>query len=89
MQRKSITRRRLESIAGALILIGSLIALKANAALKLESQTTKAVFLNSDGKQISPIEATTLSIEGKKVLKCQEVEAVASDKGNISLKNKK
>ncbi len=59
------------------------------AKLLLESEKSKPVFVNASGAQITAIEAVTLSIKGEKILKCTEVEATASDKGNISLKNKK
>lgn len=94
MHKQSKIETAIKRAIGVIIIIGTLSTVvsacsSAHAALKLESATSKAVFLNGSGSQISPIEATTLSIKGEKVLKCTEVEAVASDKGNISLKAKK
>ncbi len=64
-------------------------AVSAQAALKLESEKAKPVFISGSGKQLSAIEAVQTSMKGDKVLKCTEVEASASDKGNISLKAKR
>lgn len=58
-------------------------------ALKTEASDIQPVFILVDsGKQVSAIEATQAAIKGTRVLKCQEVEAHASNKGNISLKKK-
>lgn len=60
-----------------------------SAGLKTEATDIQPVFiLVESGKQVSAIEATQAAIKGTRVLKCQEVEAHASNKGNISLKKK-
>jgi hypothetical protein len=68
----------------------SLAVLSLNAfALKTEADDVKPVFLEVEsGKQLSAIEATQDALKGKRILKCQEVEAHASSKGNITLKKK-
>lgn len=73
-----------------LLILSLMVGLNVNAAgLKTEADDVKPVFLDADtGKQLSAIEATQASIGGKRVLKCGEVEAKASAKGNISLKKK-
>ncbi len=69
-----------------MILVGSFPAI---AGVKLVAESRAVYTLVDSGKQVDALEATQASIAGKKVLKCEEVEATASHSGSISLKKKK
>lgn len=70
-----------------LALIG-LISVSAHAELKMV-QKAIPLYVSQSGEQLDPVEAVKRSIKGEKVLKCEQVEARASETGNVSLKKVK
>lgn len=71
-----------------IVSIAMLISVSAAAELKL-AQKQIPIYLSGKGEQLSPVDAVKHSIAGERVLKCEVVEAQASETGNVSLKKKK
>lgn len=73
-----------QMILGLALILGA----GAQAELKM-AQKQIPLYLANDGTQLNPVEAVKRSIKGEKVLKCELVEAQASETGNVSLKKAK
>lgn len=59
-------------------------------ALSIDSGDNKAIYLNSEGKQINAIEAFKDAMADKKVLQCGYVEAIGNARtGKVTLKKVK
>lgn len=56
--------------------------------LKVETKTIP-MFIDASGKQVAPLEAAAASMSGKKVFKCEQVEAIGKDNGSITMKKVK
>jgi len=72
----------------AILAILAIAGLSAHGELKMAVKP-QPLYLSESGEQLSPVEAVKRSIKGERVLKCDQVEAQASETGNVSLKKVK
>jgi hypothetical protein len=71
-----------------ILVLAAVSSLAAHGELKMQTKALP-LYVSQTGTQLTPVEAVKASIRGEKILKCEPVEAQASETGNVSLKKVK